>query len=638
MKKILSLIAFAMTFGMTSCSDDTSNHDGDYPSLSKNPIVGMWYVEADNEEINYDESGKYYDRYSNVELSGETEGRYEFDQANMKLTYRYTYLGQNMQDDWTVKNLSEFGFKLSSAIAPGRELGKIVEQYKLSVGETVKLRFGSDRADVKIRSYSSKNEYLAFVSSDGTITAMGEKGTTYIKINTNVGNVWAKITVGDDNKDLWCDYVSVIGANYNTMRQYFGRLGEPLSDGIDYYKYIPYVHHYIESVNIQINAEEDCVTTIQLFIKDGVSPIEIKSYLKSRYYEQEDFDFYTTQSDLEKSRAIVTYDQNNRCVTFFETQHILHLDLWHDFTKMFGCDKTAVKTAMDKYGYSFLMSNNSYSKDGSDYYYITDNNYVQMIGFVFNPDKLVSEFWLYMDTKSDPNDIYGYLCAKYTEKESESSQYALVFYNDDKSIKVTFDLKAAAVIYTKLTMKQHEANNEILGNYYEALGMTHDQILAQYGNPYSDDGGKMFYIVGTDYVNLAAFYMNEETNKCRLAAVTINESVPHSTIIDYLNSKYAVFANGTSEDGSQYAWTNGPSVAESTMGIIYVPANNIVTYQSLGSAANAKARNTIEIDNKFVEQVGIKTSAFLKGVNKMKENITTHKVQRLKGILENLKK
>lgn len=586
MKKILSLIALAITIGMTSCSDDECDHTICKPwPIPNNPIAGMWYVEADNEEINYGESGTYYDRYSNVELSGETEGRYEFDQANMKLTYRYSYLGNNLQDNWTVKNLSEFSFKLSSANAPALNVEKIVEQHKLNVGETVKLKFDTDRADINVNSYSSKNERLASVTPDGTITAMGEKGTTYIKINTNVGNVWAKITVGDDNKDLWCDYVSVIGADYHTMRQYFDRLGNPVSDGIDYFVYIPSIHQYVESVNILINTEEDCVTSIQLLIKEGVPPIDIKSYLKSRYYEQKDFDFYTTLSDIESSRAIVSYDQDNNCVTFFETQHTIHPDLWYDFTKMFGCDKTAVKNAMGKYGYSLLMSNNSYSKDGSDYYSVTDNEYLQMAGFVFNPDKLVSEFWLYIDIQK-ANEIYYFLNHKYKENQEESTSYALVFYNDDRSIKVTFDLKNAAVIYTKLTMKQHEANNEILGNYYEGLGMTHDQIVAQYGTPYSDDGGMIFYIVGTNYVNLAAFYMDTETNKCKRSIVTINENVASSTIIDYLSSKYTVFENGTAADGSQYAWTNGPSVAESTMGIIYFPADNMVMYQPLGSAAN----------------------------------------------------
>ena len=625
MKKILSLIALALTIGFTSCSDDSCDHITPPPPPVDKWIEGLWYVEADNEEINYGNSGTFYDRYSNVELSGETEGRYEMDYANMKLTYRYSYLGNNVTKDWTVKNHKEFSFKLSSSDASGLDVEKIVEQHKVNVGETVKLNIATERSDINVSSYKSNNELIATVSSDGIVTAMGGKGTTYIKMTTNSGNVWAKITVGEDNKDLWCDYVCLIGADYNTMRQYFSRIGEPATDGIDYFKYIMSIHQYIESVNILMDTEEDFITAIQLFIKDGVPPVEIKSYLKSRYYEQEEFSLYSTQPEIEESKAIVTYDQENRCVSLFETQHTLHPELWHDFTKLFGSDKTSVKNAMDKYGYSFLMSDNSYSVDGSDYYYITDNNYLTMAGFVFNPDKQVSEFWLYLNSKSNPNEIYNYLGHKYQENKNESTDYSLVFYNEDKSLKVVFDLVTPAVIYTKLTMKQHEANNDILGNYYEGLGMTHDQIVDKFGAPYLDENNTMYYIVGTEYVNLAAFRLDDTTNKCKSTILTINETVATSTIVDYLGSKYTVFANGTAADGSQYAWTNGPSVAESTLGIMYYPEDRMVVYIPLGSAANAKARSlssySITIDNSLVNQVKSKTSAIYNNAKKTRKSL-----------------
>ena len=625
MKKILSLIALAMTIGFTSCSDDSCDHVGPEPPEKPWRIEGLWYVEANNEEINYGNSGTYYDRYSNVELSGETEGSYEMDYANMKLTYRYSYLGNNVTEDWTVKNHKEFSFKLSSSYASGLDVEKIVEQHKVNVGETVKLNFAAERSDINVSSYKSNNELIATVSSDGIVTAMGGKGTTYIKMATNSGNVWAKITVGEDNKDLWCDYVSLIGADYNTMRQYFSRIGEPATDGIDYFVYIMSIHQYIESVNILIDTEEDFVTAIQLFIKDGVPPVEIKSYLKSRYYEQDGFGFYSTQPEIEVSKAIVTYDQANRCVSLFKTQHAQHPELWHDFTKLFGTDKTSVKNAMDKYGYSFLMSDNSYSVDGSDFYYITDNNYLTMAGFVFNPDKQVSEFWLYLNSTYNPNEIYNYLGHKYQENKNESTDYSLVFYNEDKSLKVVFDLVTPAVIYTKLTMKQHEANTEILGNYYEALGLTHDQIADKFGAPYLDENNMMYYIVGTEYVDLAAFRLDETTNKCKSTVLTINETVATSTIVDYLGSKYTVFADGTAADGSQYAWTNGPSVTESTLGIMYYPEDRMVVYIPLGSAANAKARSlssySITIDNSLVNQVKSKTSAIYNNAKKTRKSL-----------------
>ena len=630
MKKFLSLIAFAITIGFTSCSDDSCDHvTPPGPVTPETWIEGLWYVEADNEEINYGNSGTFYDRYSNVEISGETEGRYEMDYANMKLTYRYSYLGNNLTKDWTVKNHKEFSFKLSSSDASGLDVEKIVEQHKVNVGETVKLNFAAERSDINVSSYKSNNELIATVSSDGTVTAIGGKGTTYIKMTTNSGNVWAKITVGEDNKDLWCDYVSIIGADYNTMKQYFSRIGEPATDGVDYFKYIMSIHQYIESVNILIDTEEDFVTAIQLFIKEGVPPVEIKSYLKSRYYEQEGYNFYSTQPEIEKSKALVTYNQENRCVTLLETQFVLYPELWHDFTKLFGSNKTSVKNAMDKYGYSFLMSDNSYSVDGSDYYYITDSDYLTMVGFVFNPDKQNSEIWLYLNSGFNSNEIYKSLAHKYNEAESEYSDSSLVFYNDDKSMKVTFNVMDGTVVYNKQTMKQHKANNEILGNYYEALGLSQNQIISKYGDPYLDDGNMLYYVVGTDYVNLAVFYMNTDTDKCKSVALTINENVASSTIVNYLGSKYTVFSNGTAADGSQYAWTNGPSVAESTLGVVYYPGDKMVVYQPLGTAANAKIRNmrafSTKNDDRFINKVKSKNFSILDNVMKTRKSLKLEK-------------
>lgn len=41
--------------------------------------------------------------------------------------------------------------------------------------------------------------------------------------------------------------------------------------------------------------------------------------------------------------------------------------------------------------------------------------------------------------------------------ENESTEYAYVFYNDNRDLKVVLDLMNGAVIYTKLDMKQHES-------------------------------------------------------------------------------------------------------------------------------------------------------------------------------------
>ena len=129
-------------------------------------------------------------------------------------------------------------------------------------------------------------------------------------------------------------------------------------------------------------------------------------------------------------------------------------DLWTDFTSIFGSDRDTVKSTMEGYGYSYSFSDNSYSANGSDYYYIANNDYADTAGFVFNTDNQVSQYWIYFKS-AKVNDVNDYLTRKYTADENENTEYEHVFYNNNKDLKVVLDLMNGAVIYTKLDMKQH---------------------------------------------------------------------------------------------------------------------------------------------------------------------------------------
>lgn len=640
-----TLIAFLIAIGMVSCSEDECNHNiNNIPDHADASIIGSWYEEEENEEIRHNENGTLYDCYANYVRCRETEGRWEYDSKNSKLTHTYSFMGQMQFVDWTVKNLTEFGYTISSSTVADHKLEKIVENYDLEVGNSVKIEFSSVYPDYPVISYTSNNERIASVTSDGTITAEGEKGITYIKIATADFNVWVKITVGDNCADLWYDYIGLLGMDYNGMCKALSRLGQPISlDGGYTFGYEPNLHDVIDVMVVELCPEDGMVTSVALKIKESVSEVQILSYMDSRYYkigESGPFIYYSSEEDQEGSKAIIPYNKNEKIVLFKETMHFLHYphvkDLWTDFVPLFGSDKDQVKKAMDGYGYPFLMSDFNYSKDGSDYYSISANQYAQMVGFVFNPDKQVSEFWVYMNIKSDANDVYNYLQAKYKENESENTEYTFVFYNDEKSMKVTFDLVNAAVIYNKVTMKQHESNNEILGNYYEAIDKTRDQIIAQFGAPISEDG-YMLYLVGTEYVDGATMFLNEDTDLCDQVALVINENVAYSTIIEYLNSKYTVFANLTLEDGSQYAWTDGSSLAESKYGIVYLPAKRLLSYQSLSSSrAKSKAYTSFGFNENsdLFRIIDSKTKLYFDSIKKNKESIIKIKSQHLKSILD----
>lgn len=604
MFKKISLAVMALIFGMSSCSEESCDHVTGGSGELSTAIVGNWYEEALNDEMRFSESGSFYERYANYLRCDETKGTWEYDSKNNKLTYSYPYVGYPIFGNWTVKNLTENSFTLSSSKDGEHKEERIVEEYTLKVGETVEIKHGEGGSC----SYLSKNERIASVDRSGVIKAEGEKGITYIKVlnaattndnNSSEETVWVKVTVGDNCADLWYDYVGLIGLDYAGVTKALSSLGKPeaRTDGYSYV-YTHTLNHAVAGSTVVFLCPEDNLTEqILLVLRETVPESAVLSYMNSRYYkmmENDSYVYFSSSSDPEISKAIVIYDKQLRRIGFWETQHCLqkaHVkELWKDFVPLFGANQAAVKKAMGEYGYNFLQSDASYSKDGSDYYSVSGNKYINMVGFVFNPDKQVSEFWLYMDTTSDAKDVYKYLSAKYKEEKTESSENSKVFYNDDKTMKVVFDLRNATLTYTKRSMKQHEAPKKgMLGTYYEALGMSHDQILSKYGAPYQEDGTSMYYVVDSENVKIVSFMLDSNTGKCKNTVLLLTEKTMPSTVVDYLNSKYYKFEKATAADGSQYAWVDKASVAESTMGIIYSPKDRMVIYMPLNVATSSSS-------------------------------------------------
>ena len=460
MKKVLYFIAIAIVLGFTACSEDKCDHKTEILPEATFSVVGNWYNEAQNEEDRYSADGTFYIKYNNVLRSGETEGRWEYDKANSKLSWRYVFMGQNQFNDWKVKNLTDFSMTIFSDKTGEFTYEKIVETYKLEVGKTAYIKFAVDNPDYVVSSYISSNPRLATVNSDGVITAEGEKGTAYIKVQTNQGNVWVKVIVGDDCQDLWFDYVGVISQDYSTMISTLSSLGKPYTGDDGYSFGFKQTHHdVVDITKVYLCPEDGLVEEIQLVLKESVPEAEVLAYLNSHYYsmlEDESLVYYSTLKDKDASKAIVAYDKEKKVVYFFETKHFFQTaHLWKDFTKLFGKNKNEVKDVMTSYGYSFLMTDDSYSDNGSDYYNIVDNDYTQMIGFVFNPDNQVSEFWVYLKSSAVINTVYKDLCDKYQEASDENSSTCRVFYNQDKSLRITLDSQNQAVIYNNQKMKQH---------------------------------------------------------------------------------------------------------------------------------------------------------------------------------------
>lgn len=644
MKKTLSMfIAFAIAMVFSSCGEEDCDHN---PGTGTTPdetysIVGSWYEEAMNEEVRYNANGTFYDRFSNFERAAETEGRWECDYKNMKLTEFYQFMGQNQVLDFDLKELTETYFVMASDQNASHKYEKIVETYNLEAGKTQQIQLSNL---FSVRSYTSNNERIASVDADGLITAEGEKGTTYIKAKTDKGNVWVKVIVGDDCLDLWHDYVSIIGMNYDEMSKALAILGKPYNDGQDYaFGYMHTLHDIVDISKIFLCPEDGLVTEIQLVLKEAAPEVKILNYMNSHYYkitENNEYVFYSTSSDPDASKAIVAYGKAEKTVIINETEHFFqraHVkDLWEDFTGLFGKDKKAIEEAMAKSGNSYLMTDFGYSDNGSYYYSISGSEYADMVGFVMNPDDVVSEYWVYMNVNKSAQDAFDYLRSKYNIEDSEETEYTFTFYNSDKSLRVVFDLMNGATIYTDLTKKQHTHTTGMFGNFHKALGLNHDEIISQLGNPFQEQDNVMYYI-GNEYISIAGLSLDKQTQICNSIIMMLNEGVSQKTILDYCNSQFTVFEKGTLADGSQYAWTDGPSMAESKYGIIYVPEKEYVSYTLLNNSKSANVKMLSRGVTGKVCDIEQANRAMRKKIATMKDNIQKNSQQKIQRAIKSFR-
>lgn len=593
-KKLFFVLA---TFALASCNDDC-----DHNIISKGSDIGgvftyeylssgtgSWYEEEENEEFRPTANGKYYDKYCNLKRAAETEGIYEISEKGSRMTMSYKFMGQNQFADWKISNVKEFSFVMSSEQVAAHTYEKIVETYSLKVGQSQKINFGTEHPSYTIKSFSSNNEHIAYVSNDGTITAMGEKGTAYVKISHNQGNVWVKVVVGDNYADLWYDYSELLNDSYAQMRNL---LGEPDQVSTDYnsYSYMTPLHDVINYFNVYINPITNMVEQVDIYLKEGVSSAQITSYMDARYYvldESGDTKFYHTSPTYEESRATYTYVKNSNVVMIVPAEGFL--DLWKDLTPLLGENSDVCKKEMANNGFNYQMSDYSYSLDGSDYYATPVDDVATMVGLVFNKDKKMCEYWIYLNTKVDTSIVYGFLNNKYKLSQSETNEDGglYIFYNLDNSIRVTFSLEGY-VKYECIGIDEPTKPSELWPDYAAGLGKTHDEIVNIYGTPIMDDESGIWYILANEYVNYLIFSADATTGKMKYVSLILNDAVETKKVTTYLGSIYTVYEKGTASDGSQYAWVNGHSMAESTFGIVYFPDDKHVLYQSLSGSSSSR--------------------------------------------------
>lgn len=355
-KKISHLLAISLMLFASSCSKDDSSPDNPNnldptEKFDVSQLFGNWYEETMNEEMRINQNGTFYDRYSNVRRCAEIEGQWECNPQKEQLAFRYFFMGQVQESTWTIKSINQ------DAITVALDFGqfkyeRIDHTFTLKPGETATI-------NLSMANFTSQNSRIVSVTQDASgciLTAEGEKGTTYVKVNpVRDDPYWIKVIVSDDCPDLWWDYVSLIGLNQQETQKKLNALGSPITgdDGYSFGYSTGTLQDVIKEVDIFLCKEEEIVTEIGLALKESVPENTINTYLNAHYYEMVkngSFSFYSTTKDPETSKAIIAYDKDNKAVWIFETEHFLHNphnDILGNYYEDLGL---TTKEIIEKYG------------------------------------------------------------------------------------------------------------------------------------------------------------------------------------------------------------------------------------------------------------------------------------------------
>ncbi len=322
MKIRICFMMMLIAIAFSSCKKD--------PDPDPNPIslVGTWFTEEQNEELRFSAGSTFYGRYCFEERAWEGEGIYEIDSKNKRLTMTYYFMGQNQYLDWKLTNYNDYSITLSSESMGLHQYYKVVdtfnfdaptsaavwEQSKLDGRYTVDILSSKNIPSTGIISFKSLNENIASVSSDGTITANGEKGTTYIKVQTSTDTFYVKVVVGVDRLDFWIDYSVLLGKDVTQVRSY---LGTPSQTDEDCYAYELTQHDILQYVLVFFDEYTHKVDEIDLHCLDYIPSADILSYVKDKYYYYDDTGYqkwYMTSPSIKSSRAVVVYFQADNIV------------------------------------------------------------------------------------------------------------------------------------------------------------------------------------------------------------------------------------------------------------------------------------------------------------------------------------
>lgn len=442
MKQVIWLMLSCVLF--VACKDEK-----DEPTkVQIDQLVGQWVYDHPEDGVwetqKFLPSGIFY--YWNKVSGGwkfqntANDGRFWIED-NDRVTCQYSLNGISTQIKMTIKSISDYAY--TAEYNDGATLGiftyaRLLDILQLKPGESATPNYNI-LVKPSIQGFKSHNTNIALVNpASGEITGV-KSGHTYVDVITDQGTAVIEVIVFDAG-NMFDDYSYAFG---KTIPEIVELLGEQYDYRDDNNGLIYLSDDYlIDEIRFITGAYDNThVEYIQLGLNNNVSSNTIITHLSEKNIAFSDSDGiynYLTGQSVEGYPVAIVYDSNKATLTYMV---VLPADRWTDFSYLFGRSEIEVGKEMSEWGYPYLFTDYSYSKDGSSYYTINDSEDASLVGFVFNEEKKMCEYWVYLydDFMENVSDIISWLKSKYALSNSESTNSQYVLYDKTKRMRIVFD-------------------------------------------------------------------------------------------------------------------------------------------------------------------------------------------------------
>lgn len=588
-KHLFIALAIVSAALLTGCDTDKSDKN-----LSHRDITGTWYDPEDNEEIQYISSGRFYDKYCNLNDARYTEGTYEI--SGNKLKETYSLLGRTNEANLTVTDFvkgNHFTFSSST-------IGEHTYYY---VSETINMNPG-ETATAAASDLTSPDARIVTVSGS-TLTAAGQKGSVYMRSGDGT---YTKVVVGEETHDLWYDYSALLGASYPTVTSTLGAPSQT-ADGKALYSLtlqslIQYVMVYLDASN---NVEQ-----IELHMRDAVSNNDILSYLEKKYFKLADNNLVGTQyqyysnSTLADSKFVVAYDTSNKSVLI--SPRPVNVP---DLTPLFGHTLEELKT-------NGIITDDEIISQGEDsvkYGYKKYGNALELdycVVYFRGKGHVANSFALHLLDGLESSAVESSLKSQYSYLGTQTVNginNVQIYSKSPYTLTVLYYPDVLRVEFYDTSIPE-DTGDDLWVDRTAFLGKTKAEFISANGEGYEYRSYIVYGISDNDYVDYIYVHVSDE-GIIDNYFYRIKEGADISAMKEYLGGKYHLTS------GHDDRWTNNANSSNATIGIrIFTNVSPAQLYYFyLGTSSASKK---IDMGNAGIDMKALRGKLKTQGVPPLK--------------------